>query len=566
MEEPSNIFRLARLCGLEASTAETGRLGETVVSPRAMADRTDAQAFEPRQINMENRIDLPHPVNDGRAAAPAEHGPVVFEPVEAEGAAVALLVEQTHRQASELADHLQSRQSDLDHREAQLNARIAEVENDLRSARLWLREQQKMLDARKDSVAREEQGVQRRLADLGIAADAADRDAVEHELAARAAELQKREQTIDKRRQKIEQKQADLEERHRSLDQRQAQLYQDIEDLTAKRAELAEEYEKIEIQLTEFNAKHDRQEQRENQLDERALEHADEASKLATLRGDLEKQIAENDARSDEFAQREAQLDERVQEIETALKRFEHLTIAEETMGQVGDQVEQLAARKRYLDDAESDLARDLEQLAETRRRHEQQRQKNQMQTERDRQQFAVEQSQAAGESAELRRKLEQRALQLEQRTGEKLQCAEREVLEMRLAVEETWSQLSEETAPASLSESISEARARLADFHHQADAELAERTEQFEALRNELAEQHQKLIEQREELSLWASQRQTDIEEQASRLVAREQELDRQQAHYRQLEETREDERLGYQQEIRKLRAATHADESSPS
>ena len=542
-----------------------------------MANMADAQASGPRQKNMENRVDLPHKVNNDRPAAPAErelvgHGPIVFEPVEAEGASVAMLVEQTHRQAAELADHLQSQQSHLDRREAQLNARIAEVENDLRSARLWLREQQKILDVRKDSVAREEEGVGRRLAELGIATDAADRDAVEHELAARAAELQKREQTIDKRRQKLEQKQADLEERHRTLDQRQAQLYQDIEDLNAKRAELAEEYEKIEVQLTEVKAQHDRQEERENRLDGRSLEHAEEASKLASLCGDHESQITEQGARSDELAQREAQLDERVQEIETALKRFEHLSIAEETLGQVDTRVEQLAARRRYLDDAESALARDQEQLVEMRRRCKEERQKNHMQLEHDRQQFSAEQSHAAGESAELRRKLEQRALQLEQRetaaerTGEKLRHREREVFEMRLAVEETWSQLSKETAPASLAQSISEARARLDDHYQQAHGELAERTEQFEALRGELAEQHKQLIEQREELSLWVAQRQTNIEEQASRLMAREQELDQHQAHHRQLEEGWEDERLGYQQEIRKLRTGTHSDGPSPS
>ena len=577
MEELSNIFRLKRLCGLGASAAEVRQPGKTVINQWAMVGGADEQASGPRQKNMENRIDLPHKVNDGRAAVSAEHeqvgqGPVVFEPVGPEGSPVALLVQQTHRQAAELADHLQSRQTDLDRREAQLNARIAEVENDLRAARLWLREQQKMLDTRKDSVAREEQGVERRLAELGIAADAADRDAVEHELAARAAALQKSEQTINKRRQKIDQKHADLEDRHRTLDERQAQLYQDIEDLTGKRAELAEEYEKIEHQLTEFKAQHDRQQRRESQLDQRAIEHAEDVSNLAARRGDLERQIAEHGAHSDELAQREAQLDERVQEIETALKRFEHLSITEETLGQMDSRTKQLEARKRYLDDAETDLARDQEQLAETRRCLEAERQKNCMQSERDRQQFVAEQSHAACESAELRRKLEQQTEQLEQRetaaqrVGEKLHNAQREVLEMRLAVEESWLKLSKETAPASLVQSISEARERLADHYRQTNAELAERTEYFETLRNELAEQHQQTTGQREELSLWVAQRQTDIEEQASRLVAREQELDRQQAHHKQHEEAWGDERLGYQQEIRKLRAAMHTDEPSPS
>ena len=61
----------------------------------------------------------------------------------------------------------------------------------------------------------------------------------------------------------------------------------------------------------------------------------------------------------------------------------------------------------------------------------------------------------------------------------------------------------------------------------------------------------------QRHELQQWAQRRHEDIEHQASRLVAREQELDRQQQHYEQMESRWHLEQIEYQAEIRRLLAA---------
>ena len=60
----------------------------------------------------------------------------------------------------------------------------------------------------------------------------------------------------------------------------------------------------------------------------------------------------------------------------------------------------------------------------------------------------------------------------------------------------------------------------------------------------------------QRQELQAWAERRHADIEQQAARLVAREQELDRQQQHYEQMESQWHVERADYQAEIRRLLA----------
>ena len=60
------------------------------------------------------------------------------------------------------------------------------------------------------------------------------------------------------------------------------------------------------------------------------------------------------------------------------------------------------------------------------------------------------------------------------------LRTTQREVLEMRLATEETWAQLSGALAPASLTRSISQVRAKLADHYRVTLDEMAARSEQL--------------------------------------------------------------------------------------
>jgi len=108
--------------------------------------------------------------------------------------------------------------------------------------------------------------------------------------------------------------------------------------------------------------------------------------------------------------------------------------------------------------------------------------------------------------------------------------------------------------APASLTRSIGQVRAKLADHYRTTIEELAERSEQLELVRGDLTKQLTTLQAKQAELDAWAERRHVDIETQASRLVSREQELDRQQQHYEQLESQWHIERTDYQAEIRRL------------
>jgi hypothetical protein len=72
-------------------------------------------------------------------------------------------VQQFRTQAVQLADHLTSRQKDLDRREAELNARAAELESGLRSARLWFTEREAELEQRRERWIRERRETERQL-------------------------------------------------------------------------------------------------------------------------------------------------------------------------------------------------------------------------------------------------------------------------------------------------------------------------------------------------------------------------------------------------------------------
>jgi septal ring factor EnvC (AmiA/AmiB activator) len=98
--------------------------------------------------------------------------------------------------------------------------------------------------------------------------------------------------------------------------------------------------------------------------------------------------------------------------------------------------------------------------------------------------------------------------------------------------------------------------RSKLADHYRTVLDELNERSAHLESVRGDLTQQMEALEAHRTELASWAERRHVDIEAQAARLVSREQELDRQQQHYEQMESQWHIERTDYQAEIRRLLA----------
>jgi hypothetical protein len=135
------------------------------------------------------------------------------------------------------------------------------------------------------------------------------------------------------------------------------------------------------------------------------------------------------------------------------------------------------------------------------------------------------------------------------------LQRLHRETLEIRLATEELWAQLSGAAPPAALTRSLGRIRTQLADQYRAANAELLDQKRELASIRGQLAEQYEKLIEQKRQFEHFAAGRRQEAEQQAARLIAREQELEDAEIRIAEQSQRWEIERREYEQEIRRLR-----------
>jgi chromosome segregation ATPase len=172
-------------------------------------------AQRPAGEEVRARIDAPHEARDSDV--------VPDGPSEA--------AQQLHVQADQLAAILRSRQRELDHREAELNARIALFDAESRSARLALSECEAEAAARDEVILIREQEVAQRLARLAAAEAAAQRhtnqeeshraeasrDAAEHHRA--TADIDAKRRAVARRAEHLDQCRAELRRLRDELNQ-----------------------------------------------------------------------------------------------------------------------------------------------------------------------------------------------------------------------------------------------------------------------------------------------------------------------------------------------------------
>ena len=416
----------------------------------------------------ETRIDAAHDVGPKEEQPVSAGEPPAPQAVESQDGET--VTTQLRKQASELAAHLRAKQKEIDHREARINTRIAELEHDSRSARLWFGERQAELEGREKDIANLQREVHERLDRLAAAEAALQRRSEEDqseapseaELTTRAEELAEQEVALNEARQALQAQREQLEARAAALDGRTAQA----------EAELHAQEEQFQHTAETLQAGQQRLKAAEAEL-------ADAQGKAQSLGEQLSGD------------RREAQ-----EEIQRQRRR-----LAEEQRRQTADLERQRQAVQRRSDHVDHCRAA-LEQLrAELGRMH-------------------------------------------------------RETLEIRLATEELWVQLSGAAPPAALTRSLGRIRTKLADSYRQSNAELREQKRELESIRGQLAEQYDKLVAQKRQFEQWAAQRREETEEQAERLVAREEQLQLREAELTEQGHRWEGERLEYQEEIRRLKA----------
>jgi hypothetical protein len=527
----------------------------------------------------EMRVDPAHPV--ARAEAPVLKPALVGAAVAGDGDAadefgVAELfaqgvpAEALARHATELAEKLQARLEDLDRREAMLHGQEAELDSRIRSARLWLEERESDLDAREEAIKNDaDQAVDlsasshhaAKIADAleleererQLTRQQAELELIQSEMAEKLNELDIQAATCQSKQEELTATRRQFEARQRELDSREAELYKHMEQLTSTEVSLQQRVENI-------NAADEELAKRQDELRRWELKLGEQGSELEFQRAELNRIHQEVELRLNEADERERRIRFRDQEIKTALARYERLNITEQKMVELQQLAAEFDSRSTNLAAAESLLAEQHVQLGERSRELEQQELAFENHVSRQRKLLVKEKDEQTLLLARREQLLDQQEAELDQRRAaleqlqEELRAAQREVLEIRLATEETWLQLQGALAPASLSRSISQLRVRLADHFHVAAEEAVKRRRELEFVRQELAKEHGHLQGQRQDLESWLARREQDLEKRASRLVEREQELDAQERHFEFAEKAWQSQQAEYQREIQRL------------
>ncbi len=215
-------------------------------------------------------------------------------------------LQQVRSQAAQLAVHLQRQQASVDHREAELNARLAAMENQIRTARLWLNERQSELAVRQAEIDRRDLDLAEREQEIeGAESGRKTPRGKRHsndELTERAAEIEHREAEIEalaarwaervagaEQVEDVQQLLRSIEARSRNLELAEKMLAEEQTALERQRQTLAEDRATFTEQVLA-----DRQRMAEE--DQRAIAERD------AMRADLRRQ-------SEELAARQAALE-----------------------------------------------------------------------------------------------------------------------------------------------------------------------------------------------------------------------------------------------------------------
>lgn len=457
------------------------------------ASNPPSSAAAGRFITTDTRVDPPHGASRSGESAAASEVPPPHGPlleIDDDEAFDPAAVETLRNQARQLSVLLRERQEALDRREAEWQGQLARHENETRAARLWLDERQTALDEREAGCTTREQEIEIRFAQLCAAKEA---------LALLRTE---QETTLKTRAEELTLRETEVEELALKTAVESAAQHGAWQEVEARRIELQREIDAV---------------RRENELLERR-------------RTDIESILN----KPSEFQVRmQAELDER----ELGLDRRETDLVSREL------QVRQALIDAERL---QAELHAERERLA--------------IQAKHDRLELAEQRRRLEHDAAEKRQSLERQSEQLDFRRAavkqEQAELAEtqRETLEMRLAVEELWTQLSGLVPPAILTENLARLRSKLAEQYRLQQNDLAAQQAELETLRADLAAENEKLRIQTNELRRWAEARHEEIERQAAFLTDREQELERQAHDAQEHSAAWRQERGRLEQEIRRL------------
>jgi len=458
------------------------------------------------------RIDAPHalPARAAEAEAKSAFSAVTSGQTSAAGQLSALPpckehsssnAEQLQRQAEQLSDSLEKRQRGLDRREAELNAQAAQLEQAVRSARLWAEQKQQDLLEREDKVH------------------------------VREDELDARQLQIATQQEQCRQEVRDLQTHQARLDEVARQL---ANQQTAQEAAFAD----LEQQRGDF--------QRQVRLERQKIDRRRTASLelVRLLMAGLVRRRAAIERRAARVQQsgQEGSIPSAGQ---TIAQREERLY----------DWEYQLAQQEAELARQQSQHAVQRAELTQRREAFEKQRGVWQSQRQKDQRQHRLRERRRHEHLRQRGRQLDDREAAL-LRLRDEVARMHRQTLELRIVTEELWTRLVATVDPATLVKSIGELRRQLSDQFRIATDEIATRRAELSELQKQTVSVQQSFHEQRRQLEAWFHRRRHELDRQAADLNARRQKLALQAERCDDREQAWQQERTELEAQLHRLRS----------
>jgi len=459
------------------------------------------------------RVDAPHIVpkkNAETAPDPTAAEGIAVDPGDAVGSVEPIDVQPFDSldvHAQQLARQLQEQQQRLDRREAHLNAMHADLDSRHRIARLWLSERETFLAEKATAL-----------------------EAKEHEVAQCGSQIATAKATSEKLAQTEREK----------LDQRANEL--------RRREAAAEETER------RFLQRENRLKAAQAELEERRRRHEDQQ------RWDQQRYMARRAAFLELVRLQNAGIERRRLALESEAARPAQGHHSASEICHLS--AREISARQQQLEEAETTLRIERQELSEIRQKQTAKHEALIARAEELREKLDARRRQAAARIARETELLNRRQKEVAgqkralEETRQEVVRIHRETLELRLAVEEIWTQLSTAVAPAVMTESLGKTRRKLADHYRLAREEIATRQKELEAAREGLSRDHQELIAQKHDLEDWLARRHSEHDEREAALAARQRALETRENEQTEQWSEGYDRHLSLEQEVRRKRA----------
>jgi hypothetical protein len=276
------------------------------------AQTQQALAANPQAVTgplISTRVDAAHAMRETATdAAQIPHEQHAIHPAHTQGDSD--VAQQLRAQADELAEHLRTRQHDLDHREVQLNARIAQWENELRSSRLWFLEREQKLKEWETQLQQRAVELDERATTFSAAEVSAEQNVAKlhGRLQLSAEELQQRSAALDHAQQNLDGRGRELDERQIQLDEQEKRLAKVASDADNARRALVAETETV-------LARQQQEQRRLANLDRLLSEHS------AQLEADRKQFNREQQLQQQQIAEQQRLVDARQNEHEQELQQ-----------------------------------------------------------------------------------------------------------------------------------------------------------------------------------------------------------------------------------------------------